>query len=149
VKTYAVKASEIDSQWWVVDANDQTLGRLATRIATLLEGKHKPTWSPHIDTGDHVVVVNAKGIKVTGNKLLQKRYYRHSGYPGGLREESLQSLMARKPQLVIERAVKGMLPQNRLGRAMLKKLKVYSGPDHPHQAQQPQAAELPGGPERA
>jgi large subunit ribosomal protein L13 len=142
VKTYAVKASEIERQWWVVDASDQTLGRLATRIATLLEGKHKPTYSPHIDTGDHVVVVNAGRVKVTGNKLLQKRYYRHSGYPGGLKEESLQALMARKPEMVIERAVKGMLPQNRLGRAMFKKLKVYGGPDHPHQAQQPQAAEL-------
>jgi large subunit ribosomal protein L13 len=142
VKTYAVKASEIERQWWVVDASDQTLGRLATRIATLLEGKHKPTYSPHIDTGDHVVVVNAGRVKVTGNKLLQKRYYRHSGYPGGLKEESLQALMARRPELVIERAVKGMLPQNRLGRAMFKKLKVYGGPDHPHQAQQPQAAEL-------
>jgi len=142
VKTYAVKASEIERQWWVVDASDQTLGRLATRVATLLEGKHKPTYSPHIDTGDHVVVVNAGRVKVTGNKLLQKRYYRHSGYPGGLKEESLQALMARKPELVIERAVKGMLPQNRLGRAMFKKLKVYGGPNHPHQAQQPQAAEL-------
>ena len=142
MKTYAVKASEIERQWWVVDASDQTLGRLATRIATLLEGKHKPIYSPHIDTGDHVVVVNAERIKVTGNKLLQKRYYRHSGYPGGLKEESLQALLARKPELVIERAVKGMLPQNRLGRAMFKKLKVYGGPDHPHQAQQPQAAEL-------
>jgi large subunit ribosomal protein L13 len=142
VKTYAVKASDIERQWWVVDASDQTLGRLATRIATLLEGKHKPIYSPHIDTGDHVVVVNAGRVKVTGNKLLQKRYYRHSGYPGGLKEESLHALMARKPELVIERAVKGMLPQNRLGRAMFKKLKVYGGPDHPHQAQQPQAAEL-------
>jgi large subunit ribosomal protein L13 len=142
VKTYAVKASEIERQWWVVDAADQTLGRLATRIATLLEGKHKPTYSPHIDTGDHVVVVNASRIKVTGNKLVQKRYYRHSGYPGGLKEESLQALMARKPELVIERAVKGMLPQNRIGRAMIKKLKVYGGPEHPHQAQQPVAAEL-------
>jgi large subunit ribosomal protein L13 len=142
VKTYAVKASEIESKWWVVDASDQTLGRLATRIATLLEGKHKPMYSPHIDTGDHVVVVNAGKIKVTGNKLLQKRYYRHSGYPGGLKEETLQTLMARKPELVIERAVKGMLPQSRLGRAMIKKLKVYGGAEHPHQAQQPQAAEL-------
>ena len=106
MKTYAVKASEIERQWWVVDASDQTLGRLATRIATLLEGKHKPIYSPHIDTGDHVVVVNAERIKVTGNKLLQKRYYRHSGYPGGLKEESLQALLARKPELVIERAVK-------------------------------------------
>jgi large subunit ribosomal protein L13 len=142
VKTYAVKASEIERQWWVVDASDQTLGRLATRIATLLEGKHKPIYSPHIDTGDHVVVVNAGRVRVTGNKLIQKRYYRHSGYPGGLKEESLQALLARKPELVIERAVKGMLPQNRLGRAMMKKLKVYSGTEHPHQAQQPQAAEL-------
>jgi large subunit ribosomal protein L13 len=142
VKTYIVKASDIERQWWVVDATGHTLGRLATRIATLLEGKHKPTYSPHLDSGDHVVVINAAGIKVTGNKLLQKRYYRHSGYPGGLKEESLQALMARKPELVIERAVKGMLPQNRLGRAMIKKLKVYRGSEHPHQAQQPTAAEL-------
>jgi large subunit ribosomal protein L13 len=142
VKTYAVKASEIERSWWVVDAADQTLGRLATRIATLLEGKHKATYSPHIDTGDHVVVINAARVRVTGNKLIQKRYYRHSGYPGGLKEESLQALMARKPELVIERAVKGMLPQNRIGRAMIKKLKVYGGSDHPHQAQQPVAAEL-------
>jgi large subunit ribosomal protein L13 len=142
VKTYAVKASEIERSWWVVDATDQTLGRLATRIATLLEGKHKPLYSPHLDTGDHVVVINALKIKVTGNKLAQKRYYRHSNYPGGLKEESLQALMARKPEAVIERAVKGMLPQNRLGRAMFKKLRVYRGADHPHQAQSPTAAEL-------
>lgn len=142
MKTYAVKANEIERRWWLVDAADQTLGRLATRVASLLEGKHKPTYSPHLDTGDHVVVVNAEKVRVTGNKLLQKRYYRHSGYPGGLREESLESLLARKPELVIERAVKGMLPQNRLGRAMFKKLKVYRGADHPHQAQQPTAMEL-------
>jgi large subunit ribosomal protein L13 len=142
VKTFAVKASDIERQWWVVDAAGQTLGRLATRIATLLEGKHKVTYSPHLDTGDHVVVINAARIKVTGNKLIQKRYYRHSGYPGGLKEESLQTLLARKPELVVERAVKGMLPQNRLGRAMFKKLKVYGGSEHPHQAQQPTAAEL-------
>ena len=125
----------------MVDANGQTLGRLATRIATLLSGKHKATYSPHLDTGDHVVVVNAAQVKVTGNKLLQKRYFRHSGYPGGLKEESLEALLARKPELVIERAVKGMLPQNRLGRAMYRKLKVYPGPDHPHQAQRPVTAE--------
>ena len=142
MKTYAVKASEIERGWWVVDASDQTLGRLATRIATLLEGKHKPIYSPHLDTGDHVVVVNAARIKVTGDKLLQKRYYRHSNYPGGLKEESLEALLERKPELVIERAVKGMLPQNRLGRAMFKKLKVYKGGDHPHQAQQPTTVEL-------
>jgi large subunit ribosomal protein L13 len=142
VKTYAVKASEIERQWWVVDAADQTLGRLATRIATLLEGKHKPTYSPHLDVGDHVVVLNAGRVKVTGDKLVQKRYYRHSNYPGGLKEESLATLLERKPELVIERAVKGMLPQNRLGRAMFKKLKVYSGAEHPHQAQQPTPVEL-------
>jgi len=142
VKTYAVKASEIERHWWVVDAADQTLGRLATRIATLLEGKHKASYSPHLDTGDHVVVINAARVKVTGNKLIQKRYYRHSGYPGGLKEERLGAVLARKPELVIERAVKGMLPQNRIGRAMYRKLKVYPGADHPHQAQQPTAAEL-------
>jgi large subunit ribosomal protein L13 len=142
VKTYAVKASEIERSWWLVDASDQTLGRLATRIATLLEGKHKPIYSPHLDTGDHVVVVNAARVRVTGNKLIQKRYYRHSNYPGGLKEESLEALLDRKPELVIERAVKGMLPQNRLGRAMFRKLKVYSGGEHPHAAQQPIAVEL-------
>lgn len=142
MKTYAVKAGEIERHWWVVDATDQTLGRLATRIATLLEGKHKPIYSPHLDTGDHVVVLNAARIKVTGDKLIQKRYYRHSNYPGGLKEESLGRLLERKPELVIERAVKGMLPRNRLGRAMIKKMKVYSGAEHPHQAQQPTAAEL-------
>jgi large subunit ribosomal protein L13 len=142
VKTYAVKASEIERTWWVVDATDQTLGRLATRIATLLEGKHKPIYSPHLDTGDHVVVLNAAKVRVTGDKLRQKSYFRHSGYPGGLREERLEHLLERKPELVIERAVKGMLPQNRLGRAMFRKLKVYPGADHPHQAQQPQPIEL-------
>ncbi len=142
MKTYAVKASDIERHWWVVDATDQTLGRLATRIATLLEGKHKPTYSPHLDTGDHVVVINAARIKVTGNKLVDKSYFRHSNYPGGLKEESLAAVMARKPELVIERAVKGMLPQNRIGRAMFRKLKVYPGAEHPHQAQQPTAVEL-------
>jgi large subunit ribosomal protein L13 len=135
VKTYAVKVSEIDRGWWLIDATDQPLGRLATRVATLLSGKHKPTWSPHLDTGDHVIVVNAARIKVTGNKLSQKRYYRHSNYPGGLREESLEDLLARKPERVIEAAVKGMLPSNRLGNAMFRKLRVYAGADHPHQAQ--------------
>jgi large subunit ribosomal protein L13 len=142
VKTYAVKADEIERSWWLVDATDQTLGRLASRVASVLEGKHKPIYSPHLDTGDHVIVVNAEKVRVTGNKLLQKRYYRHSGYPGGLREESLEALLARKPELVIERAVKGMLPHNRIGRAMFKKLKVYRGPSHPHQAQQPTAMEV-------
>jgi large subunit ribosomal protein L13 len=126
----------------VVDATGQTLGRLATRIATLLEGKHKPIYSPHLDTGDHVVVLNAAKIRVTGDKLRQKSYFRHSNYPGGLKEESLGALLERKPELVIERAVKGMLPQNRLGRAMIKKMKVYRGAEHPHQAQQPATVEL-------
>jgi len=142
MKTYAVKASEIERRWWLVDATDQTLGRLATRIATLLEGKHKAIYTPHLDTGDHVVVVNARTIRVTGNKLQQKSYFRHSNYPGGLKEESLETLLARKPELVIERAVKGMLPRNRLGRAMYKKLKVYAGGEHPHAAQRPTVAEL-------
>jgi large subunit ribosomal protein L13 len=141
MKTYAVKASEIERGWWLVDASGQTLGRLSSRIATLLEGKHKATWSPHLDSGDHVVVINAGQVKVTGNKLAQKTYYRHSNYPGGLKAETLSALLARKPELVIERAVKGMLPQNRLGRAMIRKLKVYPGPDHPHQSQQPVALE--------
>jgi large subunit ribosomal protein L13 len=141
VKTYVVKASEIDRGWWLIDATDQPLGRLATRVATLLAGKHKPTWSPHLDTGDHVVVVNAAKIKVTGNKLAQKRYYRHSNYPGGLREETLADLLARRPERVVEMAVKGMLPHNRLGNAMFRKLKVYPGAVHPHQAQRPRGTD--------
>jgi large subunit ribosomal protein L13 len=140
VKTYAVKASEIDRGWWLIDATDQPLGRLATRVATLLAGKHKPTWSPHLDTGDHVVVVNASRVRVTGNKLSQKHYYRHSNYPGGLREESLADLLARKPERAVEMAVQGMLPRNRLGKAMFRKLKVYPGADHPHEAQRPRSA---------
>lgn len=139
MKTYAVKASEIERGWWLIDATDLPLGRLATRVATLLTGKHKPIWSPHIDTGDHVVVVNASRVRVTGNKLAQKRYYRHSNYPGGLREETLSDLLARKPERAIEMAVKGMLPRNRLGKAMFGKLKVYPGADHPHQAQRPRS----------
>ena len=142
MKTYSAKPQDITRDWYVIDANDKVLGRLASAIAHRLRGKHKPIYTPHLDTGDHVVVINAARIKVTGNKLLQKSYYRHSGYPGGLREESLEALMARKPEIVIERAVKGMLPQNRLGRAMFKKLRVYRGAEHPHQAQQPTAAEL-------
>jgi large subunit ribosomal protein L13 len=141
VKTYAVKASEIDRGWWLIDATDQPLGRLATRVATLLAGKHKPTWSPHLDTGDHVVVVNASRVRVTGNKLSQKHYYRHSNYPGGLREESLADLLARKPERAVEMAVQGMLPRNRLGKAMFRKLKVYPGADHPHEAQRPRSAQ--------
>jgi large subunit ribosomal protein L13 len=143
-RTYTPKASEIERQWLVVDADGQTLGRLATRVARLLTGKHKPTYSTHIDTGDHVIVVNAGKIKVTGNKLQSVRYYRHSGYPGGLREESLEHLLARRPEEVVRRAVKGMVPHTKLGTQQLRKLKVYAGKDHPHEAQQPVPAPAGG-----
>ena len=136
-KTYAVKSSEIQREWRVIDADGQTLGRLATRIAVLLRGKHRPTFSTHIDTGDPVIVLNASKIKVTGRKLQAKQYVRHSGYPGGMRTESLERLLARRPEEVIRRAVRGMLPQNRLGEQMMRKLHVYAGADHPHAAQRP------------
>jgi large subunit ribosomal protein L13 len=136
-KTYAVKSSEIQREWRVVDADGQTLGRLATRIATLLRGKHRVTFSTHIDTGDPVIVLNASKIKVTGRKLQAKQYVRHSGYPGGMRTESLERLLARRPEEVIRRAVRGMVPQNRLGEQMMRKLHVYAGADHPHAAQRP------------
>ncbi|HEV8229958.1 MAG TPA: 50S ribosomal protein L13 [Candidatus Limnocylindria bacterium] len=137
MKTYAVKSADIKREWRVVDASGATLGRLATRIATLLRGKHHATFSTHIDTGDPVIVVNAAKIKVTGRKLQAKQYVRHSGYPGGLRTESLERLLARRPEEVIRRAVRGMLPQNRLGEQMMRKLHVYAGADHPHAAQRP------------
>jgi len=143
VKTYAVKASEIDRSWWVVDATDQTLGRLATRIATLLEGKHKPIYSPHLDTGDHVVVVNVEKIKVTGKKQEKKKYFTHSMYPGGVTWTSYREMNEAKPERVLFLAVRGMLPKNSLGRAMIKKLKIYSGPEHPHTAQSPTSLTLP------
>ena len=136
-RTYTPKASEIERQWLVVDADGQTLGRLATRVARLLTGKHKPTYSTHIDTGDHVIVINAEKIKVTGDKLESKYYYRHSGYPGGLRQEKLSHLLERRPEEVVRRAVKGMVPHTRLGTQQMRKLKVYAGKDHPHEAQQP------------
>jgi large subunit ribosomal protein L13 len=135
MKTYSPKAREITRDWHVVDATGQTLGRLASEVATLLRGKHKPTYAPHLDMGDYVVVVNSEKIRVTGRKRQQKMYYRHSMYPGGLKVESLGKLLARRPTRVIERAVKGMLPHNRLGRALYHHLKVYAGPDHPHEAQ--------------
>jgi large subunit ribosomal protein L13 len=141
VKTYSPKASEIRREWHLIDATGQTLGRLASQIAVLLRGKHKPGWAPHLDTGDYVVVVNAERIRVTGEKLDQKQYTRYSGYPGGLKRESLRSLLARRPERVIEHAVKGMLPKNTLGRHMLRKLKVYAGPQHPHQGQLPATVE--------
>jgi large subunit ribosomal protein L13 len=135
MKTYSLKGRDITHDWHVIDAADQTLGRLATQVAILLRGKHKPVYSPHLDMGDYVIVVNADKIRVTGRKRQQKIYYRHSTYPGGLKMETLEKLLARQPARVIERAVKGMLPHNRLGRAIHRHLKVYAGPDHPHEAQ--------------
>ena len=141
-KTYMAKPGEVKREWYVVDATGKTLGRLAAEIATILRGKHKPQYTPHVDVGDFVIVVNAEKIAVTGRKLDQKRYYRHSGYPGGLRSVTLRQQLERHPDRVIRAAVKGMLPKNRLGRRMLKKLKVYAGPEHPHQAQQPKPLDL-------
>jgi len=140
-KTWNAKPGEIERHWYVVDAEGKTLGRLATQIADLLRGKGKPQYTPHIDTGDFVVVVNAERIHVTGNKLEQKLYYRHSGYPGGLRSRTLAEQLARRPEEVIRKAVKGMLPKNKLAARQIVKLKVYAGPDHPHEAQNPVAIE--------
>ncbi len=137
-KTIAIRESDIERRWYVVDAADQTLGRLATRVARVLEGKHKPTYSPHLDSGDHVIVVNAARIAVTADKRESKVYIRHSGHPQGLKEETLGQLLARRPEQVIRRAVKGMLPHTRLGAQQLRKLKIYAGTDHPHQAQRPE-----------
>jgi large subunit ribosomal protein L13 len=141
-KTYVANANDRQRDWYVVDASGQTLGRLATQIADHLRGKRKPTYTPHVDTGDFVVVVNAEKISVTGNKLADKRYYRHSGYPGGLKSRTLAEMLDRRPEEVIRKAVKGMLPRNRLARKQLTKLKVYAGPEHPHQAQQPKPLEI-------
>jgi large subunit ribosomal protein L13 len=138
VKTYTVRESEIERRWFVVDAADETLGRLASRIARVLEGKHKPTWSPNLDSGDHVIVLNARRIAVTSDKLESKLYIRHSGYPQGYKEETLGHLLERRPEEVIRRAVKGMLPRTKLGAQQLRKLKVYPESDHPHQAQRPE-----------
>ena len=142
MKTRSAKKNEIERKWYVVDANDLVLGRLASRIAVYLRGKHKAIFTPHVDTGDFIVVVNAEKVRLTGKKLDQKVYYRHSNYPGGLRSETAKSLLARRPEQVLVNAVSGMLPKNTLGRQMLTKLKVYSGPEHPHAAQQPQALSI-------
>ena len=142
MKTYVATPADRQRDWYVVDAEGQTLGRLATRIADALRGKRKPEYTPHVDTGDFVVVVNAEKIVVSGSKRESKRYYRHSGYPGGLRSRTLGEMLERRPEEVIRRAVKGMLPRNRLGRAQLRKLKVYAGPEHPHAAQQPKPFEI-------
>lgn len=136
-KTYVTKKDDVQKDWYVVDATGQTLGRLVTQVARVLSGKHKPTYSPAVDVGDYVIVINADKIHVTGKKLDQKVYYRHSGYPGGLKAITLRKQLQQHPERVIEHAVRGMLPKNRLGRQMLKKLKVYAGPEHPHGAQQP------------
>ena len=142
MKTFITKPAEVERQWFVVDAQGQTLGRLASRIATILRGKHKPGFSPSVDCGDYVVVINAEKIHVTGRRLDKKMYYRHSGYPGGLTEISLRDQLDKFPTRPIEAAVKGMLPKNKLGRKMIKKLKIYAGEEHPHQAQQPVPLEL-------
>jgi large subunit ribosomal protein L13 len=142
VKTYNAKPGEIPREWYVVDADGQTLGRLATRIADTLRGKGKPQFTPHVDTGDFVVVVNAEKVNVTGNKLDQKRYYRHSRYPGGLRSRTLREQLDRRPEEVLRAAVKGMLPKNRLARRQITKLKIYAGPEHPHESQSPKPLPL-------
>jgi large subunit ribosomal protein L13 len=136
-KTYSAKRDELDARWYLIDAQGKVLGRLATEIATILRGKHKPTFTPHLNCGDYVVVVNAKKVDVTGDRLDSKIYYRHSQYPGGLKQETLRQVLQKHPERAIERAVKGMLPHNRLGAQILSRLKVYPGPTHPHEAQQP------------
>lgn len=138
MRTISAKPAEVDRDWHLIDADGKTLGRLATEIAHRLRGKHKPIYTPHVDTGDFIVVVNAEKIRVTGNKAQDKMYYRHSGYPGGLKQANFTQMINRAPERVLELAVKGMLPKNPLGRAMIKKLKVYAGPEHRHAAQQPQ-----------
>jgi large subunit ribosomal protein L13 len=142
VKTYTVGAKDIEREWYLVNAEGKTLGRLASEIAKVLRGKHKPIYTPHLDCGDYVIVVNADKVQVTGRKLDQKMYYRHSGYPGGIKSISLRNQLQKHPERVLQAAVRGMLPKNPLGRRMLKKLKVYAGGSHPHQAQQPKVLEL-------
>ncbi len=142
MKTFSAKPASVKRDWYVVDAEGKTLGRMATEIARRLRGKHKAEYTPHVDTGDYIVVVNAEKVKVTGKKATDKIYYRHTGYPGGIREINFEKLIAKKPEMIIEKAVKGMLPRNPLGRAMFRKLKVYAGNEHNHAAQQPQTLEI-------
>lgn len=142
MRTFVTKPREVERQWFVIDAEGQTLGRISSKIATLLRGKHKPIYSPSVDCGDYVVVINADKIHVTGQRMDQKVYYRHSGYVGGLKEITLRRQLETRPERVIQAAVRGMLPKNALGRKIIRKLKVYAGPDHPHDAQQPQPMEL-------
>ena len=142
MKTYTARAEDIEREWFLVNAEGKTLGRLASEIAQVLRGKHKPIYTPHLDCGDYVIVVNAEKVRVTGRKLDQKMYYHHTGYPGGIKSISLRNQLQKHPERVLQAAVRGMLPKNRLGRKMLKKLKVYAGDSHPHQAQQPKSLEL-------
>ncbi len=144
MKSYMAKTAEVDRKWYVIDASNQTLGRLCSEVASILRGKHKATYTPHVDTGDFVIIINAGKIKLTGDKLNQKMYRYHTGYPGGLKEMDYRTLLQKKPEKAIEAAVKGMLPHNRLGRKIIKKLKVYRGSEHPHQAQKPEVRELRG-----
>ena len=139
MKTFMQKKEAVERKWYVINAEGQTLGRLATKAATILRGKHKVTYTPHVDCGDYVIIVNAEKVALTGNKLADKKYYNHSGYPGGLRERTAGEMIEKYPEEMVERAIKGMLPHNRLGRAMGKKLFVYAGPDHKHSAQKPEA----------
>nr|PZN73628.1 MAG: 50S ribosomal protein L13 [Bacillota bacterium] len=141
-RTYMAKPQDVERKWYVVDAEGKTLGRLASKVAAILRGKHKPTFTPHVDCGDYVIIVNAEKIQVTGKKRTDKVYYRHSGYPGGLKATTFEQMIARRPERVLELAIKGMLPHNRLGRRMYRKLKVYAGPEHPHAAQKPEPLEL-------
>jgi large subunit ribosomal protein L13 len=147
MKTYSPKAAEIERAWYVVNADGAVLGRLASEVAQILRGKHKPTWAPHVDTGDHVIVVNAGGVRLTGEKGQKKIYYSHSGYPGGLSEVEFERMARERPERVVERAIRGMLPKSRLGRQMARKLSVYRGSEHPHQGQKPiplKLGEIPG-----
>lgn len=142
MKTLSAKPQEVTHDWYVVDATDKTLGRLATQVAHHLRGKHKPSYTPHVDTGDYIIVVNVDKVKVSGNKAKKKMYYSHSGFPGGLKETNFEKLLASKPEEVFHRAVKGMLPKGPLGYAMIKKMKLYAGSEHPHESQQPQVLEV-------
>lgn len=142
MKTYSAKAESVERDWYIVDAADKTLGRLATEIASRLRGKHKPEYTPHVDTGDYIVIVNAEKVTVTGNKATKKIYYSHTGYPGGIKDITFEKLMEKAPERALQSAVKGMLPRGPLGREMFRKLKIYVGSEHPHAAQQPQTLEL-------
>ena len=142
MKTITPKAKDIEQKWYIVDATGKVLGRVASEVAQILKGKHKPMYTPHLDVGDHVVIINAEKVRVTGRKLEQKKYHRHTGYPGGLKTKTLGKVVQEKPEWVLEHAIKGMLPHNRLGRKMFKKLKIYAGEQHPHDAQKPEKLEI-------